>query len=120
MAAAPPRQWSAEELRSEALPKKDLIKFLQEHAAQAVRGEGPGLAAGRSRGQLRKARPEPAATQTCPPPLPDWIAPSSASPTGRTPPSAPGCLTPAVPHHSPQSPPPSPWLDPMSLSSPHP
>nr|XP_005303475.1 peptidyl-prolyl cis-trans isomerase FKBP3 [Chrysemys picta bellii] len=39
MAAAPPRQWSAEELRSEALPKKDLIKFLQEHAAQAFLAE---------------------------------------------------------------------------------
>ncbi|XP_030418643.1 peptidyl-prolyl cis-trans isomerase FKBP3 [Gopherus flavomarginatus] len=38
-AAAPPRQWSAEELRSEALPKKDLIKFLQEHAAQAFLAE---------------------------------------------------------------------------------
>ncbi|KAH1171232.1 peptidyl-prolyl cis-trans isomerase FKBP3 [Mauremys mutica] len=39
MAAAPPRQWSAEELRSEALPKKDLIKFLQEHAALAFLAE---------------------------------------------------------------------------------
>ncbi|XP_053883840.1 peptidyl-prolyl cis-trans isomerase FKBP3 [Malaclemys terrapin pileata] len=39
MAAAPPRQWSAEELRSEALPKKDLIKFLQEHAAPAFLAE---------------------------------------------------------------------------------
>ncbi|KAM9148414.1 peptidyl-prolyl cis-trans isomerase FKBP3 [Pangshura tecta] len=39
MAAAPPRQWSAEELRSEALAKKDLIKFLQEHAAQAFLAE---------------------------------------------------------------------------------
>ncbi|XP_065259586.1 peptidyl-prolyl cis-trans isomerase FKBP3 [Emys orbicularis] len=39
MAVAPPRQWSAEELRSEALPKKDLIKFLQEHAAQAFLAE---------------------------------------------------------------------------------
>uniref|UniRef100_A0A452H2V1 peptidylprolyl isomerase n=1 Tax=Gopherus agassizii TaxID=38772 RepID=A0A452H2V1_9SAUR len=38
-AAALPRQWSAEELRSEALPKKDLIKFLQEHAAQAFLAE---------------------------------------------------------------------------------
>ncbi|KFO99654.1 Peptidyl-prolyl cis-trans isomerase FKBP3, partial [Calypte anna] len=36
-AAAPAQPWSAEELRSEALPKKDIIKFLQEHAAQAVR-----------------------------------------------------------------------------------
>lgn len=36
-AAAPAQPWSAEELRSEALPKKDIIKFLQQHAAQAVR-----------------------------------------------------------------------------------
>ncbi|NWQ90975.1 FKBP3 isomerase, partial [Burhinus bistriatus] len=36
--AGPAQPWSAEELRSEALPKKDLIKFLQEHAAQAVGG----------------------------------------------------------------------------------
>lgn len=36
--AGPAQPWSAEELRSEALPKKDIIKFLQEHAAQAVRG----------------------------------------------------------------------------------
>ncbi|KAK2536555.1 Fkbp3 [Columba livia] len=35
-AACPAQPWSAEELRSEALPKKDIIKFLQEHAAQAV------------------------------------------------------------------------------------
>ena len=42
-AAAPAQPWSAEELRSEALPKKDIIKFLQEHAAQAVRhGAAPG------------------------------------------------------------------------------
>ncbi|XP_019359656.1 PREDICTED: peptidyl-prolyl cis-trans isomerase FKBP3 [Gavialis gangeticus] len=38
-AAEPPRPWSAEELRSEALPKKDVIKFLQEHAAQAFLAE---------------------------------------------------------------------------------
>ncbi|NXE12789.1 FKBP3 isomerase, partial [Lophotis ruficrista] len=37
-AAGPAQPWSAEELRSEALPKKDIIKFLQEHAAQAVKG----------------------------------------------------------------------------------
>ncbi|NXN62942.1 FKBP3 isomerase, partial [Himantopus himantopus] len=36
--AGPAQPWSAEELRSEALPKKDIIKFLQENAAQAVRG----------------------------------------------------------------------------------
>ncbi|NXK49679.1 FKBP3 isomerase, partial [Chauna torquata] len=38
-AAAPAQPWSAEELRSEALPKKDIIKFLQEHAAQAFLAE---------------------------------------------------------------------------------
>ncbi|NXN25236.1 FKBP3 isomerase, partial [Nycticryphes semicollaris] len=37
-AVGPAQPWSAEELRSEALPKKDIIKFLQEHAAQAVSG----------------------------------------------------------------------------------
>ncbi|XP_015721402.1 peptidyl-prolyl cis-trans isomerase FKBP3 isoform X2 [Coturnix japonica] len=31
---APAQRWSDEELRSETLPKKDIIKFLQEHAAQ--------------------------------------------------------------------------------------
>lgn len=35
-AAGPAQPWSAEELRSEALAKKEIIKFLQEHAAQAV------------------------------------------------------------------------------------
>ncbi|XP_067410810.1 peptidyl-prolyl cis-trans isomerase FKBP3 [Emydura macquarii macquarii] len=39
MAAAPARQWSAEELRGEALPKKDIIKFLQAHAAQEFLAE---------------------------------------------------------------------------------
>ncbi|XP_021398136.1 peptidyl-prolyl cis-trans isomerase FKBP3 isoform X2 [Lonchura striata] len=34
-AAGPAQPWSAEELRSEALAKKEIIKFLQEHAAQA-------------------------------------------------------------------------------------
>ncbi|NXC14224.1 FKBP3 isomerase, partial [Corythaeola cristata] len=38
-AAGPARPWSAEELRSETLPKKDIIKFLQEHAAQAFLAE---------------------------------------------------------------------------------
>ncbi|XP_042669564.1 peptidyl-prolyl cis-trans isomerase FKBP3-like [Centrocercus urophasianus] len=38
-ATAPAQPWSAEELRSEALPKKDIIKFLQEHAAQAFLAE---------------------------------------------------------------------------------
>lgn len=37
--AGPAQPWSAEELRSEALPKKDIIKFLQEHAAQAFLAE---------------------------------------------------------------------------------
>lgn len=41
--AGPAQPWSTEELRSESLPKKDIIKFLQEHAAQAVRaGKGVG------------------------------------------------------------------------------
>ncbi|NXD30355.1 FKBP3 isomerase, partial [Spelaeornis formosus] len=38
-AAAPAQPWSAEELRSEALAKKEIIKFLQEHAAQAFLAE---------------------------------------------------------------------------------
>ncbi|GAB0191218.1 peptidyl-prolyl cis-trans isomerase FKBP3 [Grus japonensis] len=37
--AGPAQPWSTEELRSEALPKKDIIKFLQEHAAQAFLAE---------------------------------------------------------------------------------
>lgn len=41
-AAGPAQPWSAEELRSEALAKKEIIKFLQEHAAQAVMAwDGP-------------------------------------------------------------------------------
>ncbi|XP_075782245.1 peptidyl-prolyl cis-trans isomerase FKBP3 [Pelodiscus sinensis] len=39
MAAAPARRWSEAELRSEALPKKDIIHFLQQHAAQAFLAE---------------------------------------------------------------------------------
>ncbi|NXM76393.1 FKBP3 isomerase, partial [Serilophus lunatus] len=38
-AAVPAQPWSAEELRSEALAKKEIIKFLQEHAAQAFLAE---------------------------------------------------------------------------------
>ncbi|NXC23769.1 FKBP3 isomerase, partial [Campylorhamphus procurvoides] len=38
-AAGPAQPWSAEELRSEALAKKEIIKFLQEHAAQAFLAE---------------------------------------------------------------------------------
>ncbi|NXD69088.1 FKBP3 isomerase, partial [Eolophus roseicapillus] len=37
--AGPTQPWSTEELRSESLPKKDIIKFLQEHAAQAFLAE---------------------------------------------------------------------------------
>ncbi|XP_015721401.1 peptidyl-prolyl cis-trans isomerase FKBP3 isoform X1 [Coturnix japonica] len=36
---APAQRWSDEELRSETLPKKDIIKFLQEHAAQQFLAE---------------------------------------------------------------------------------
>uniref|UniRef100_A0A8D2N7B9 peptidylprolyl isomerase n=1 Tax=Zonotrichia albicollis TaxID=44394 RepID=A0A8D2N7B9_ZONAL len=38
-AAGPTQPWSAEELRSEALAKKEIIKFLQENAAQAFLAE---------------------------------------------------------------------------------
>ncbi|NWV84840.1 FKBP3 isomerase, partial [Dasyornis broadbenti] len=38
-AAGRAQPWSAEELRSEALAKKEIIKFLQEHAAQAFLAE---------------------------------------------------------------------------------
>ncbi|NWI62839.1 FKBP3 isomerase, partial [Todus mexicanus] len=38
-APCPAQPWSAEQLRSEALPKKDIIKFLQEHGAQAFLAE---------------------------------------------------------------------------------
>ncbi|NXE70563.1 FKBP3 isomerase, partial [Calcarius ornatus] len=38
-AAGPAQPWSAEELRSEALAKKEIIKFLQENAAQAFLAE---------------------------------------------------------------------------------
>ncbi|NWW97223.1 FKBP3 isomerase, partial [Rhynochetos jubatus] len=64
-AAGPAQPWSAEELRSEALPKKDIIKFLQEHADQAVKagwGAGPGRW-GRALGVGRWLM------AVCPPPL---------------------------------------------------
>ncbi|NWR80715.1 FKBP3 isomerase, partial [Centropus unirufus] len=49
-AAAPARPWSAEELRSEALPKKEIIRFLQQHAAQANRELGVGMKMGMGTG----------------------------------------------------------------------
>ncbi|KAM3861579.1 peptidyl-prolyl cis-trans isomerase FKBP3 [Diretmus argenteus] len=36
MAAEPEREWSDEQLKSDDLPKKDLIKFLQDNAAHSV------------------------------------------------------------------------------------
>lgn len=38
MAAEPTREWSEEQLKSDDLPKKDIIKFIQDNAAQSVRG----------------------------------------------------------------------------------
>ncbi|XP_078007626.1 peptidyl-prolyl cis-trans isomerase FKBP3 isoform X1 [Phascolarctos cinereus] len=38
-AAAPQRVWTAEQLRSEALPKKDIIKFLQDHGSDSFLAE---------------------------------------------------------------------------------
>ncbi|KAL4641806.1 peptidyl-prolyl cis-trans isomerase FKBP3 [Arapaima gigas] len=35
MAAEPTREWSEEQLKSDNLPKKDIIKFLQDNAAQS-------------------------------------------------------------------------------------
>lgn len=37
MAAEPTREWSDEQLKSDDLPKKDIIKFLQDNAAHSVR-----------------------------------------------------------------------------------
>lgn len=37
MAAEPAREWSEEQLKSDDLPKKDIIKFLQDNAAHSVR-----------------------------------------------------------------------------------
>lgn len=36
MAAEPTREWSDEQLKSDDLPKKDLIKFIQDNAAHSV------------------------------------------------------------------------------------
>uniref|UniRef100_A0A3Q0QYF8 FKBP3 basic tilted helix bundle domain-containing protein n=1 Tax=Amphilophus citrinellus TaxID=61819 RepID=A0A3Q0QYF8_AMPCI len=36
MAAEPTRDWSDEQLKSDDLPKKDIIKFLQDNAAHSV------------------------------------------------------------------------------------
>lgn len=40
-AAVPQRAWTVEQLRSEQLPKKDIIKFLQDHGSDSV-PEAPG------------------------------------------------------------------------------
>lgn len=37
MAAEPTREWSDEQLKSDDLPKKDMIKFIQDNAAHSVR-----------------------------------------------------------------------------------
>lgn len=37
MAAEPTREWSEEQLKSDDLPKKDLIKFIQDNASHSVR-----------------------------------------------------------------------------------
>lgn len=36
MATEPTREWSDEQLKSDDLPKKDLIKFIQDNAAHSV------------------------------------------------------------------------------------
>lgn len=36
MAAEPTREWSDEQLKSDDLPKKDVIKFIQDNAAHSV------------------------------------------------------------------------------------
>lgn len=36
MAAEPVREWSDEQLKSDDLPKKDIIKFIQDNAAHSV------------------------------------------------------------------------------------
>lgn len=36
MAAEPAREWSDEQLKSDDLPKKDIIKFIQDNAAHSV------------------------------------------------------------------------------------
>lgn len=36
MAAEPTREWSDEQLKSDELPKKDVIKFIQDNAAHSV------------------------------------------------------------------------------------
>lgn len=37
MAAEPAREWTDEQLKSDDLPKKDIIKFIQDNAAHSVR-----------------------------------------------------------------------------------
>lgn len=36
MAAEPTQEWSDEQLKSDDLPKKDIIKFIQDNAAHSV------------------------------------------------------------------------------------
>ena len=38
-AAVPQRGWTVEQLRSEQLPKKDIIKFLQDHGSDSFLAE---------------------------------------------------------------------------------
>uniref|UniRef100_A0A8C0LFS6 FKBP3 basic tilted helix bundle domain-containing protein n=1 Tax=Canis lupus dingo TaxID=286419 RepID=A0A8C0LFS6_CANLU len=38
-AAVPQRAWTVEQLRSEQLPKKDIIKFLQDHGSDSFLAE---------------------------------------------------------------------------------
>ncbi|XP_036202836.1 peptidyl-prolyl cis-trans isomerase FKBP3 isoform X1 [Myotis myotis] len=50
-AAVPQRAWTVEQLRSEQLPKKDIIKFLQDHGSDSV-PEAAGGRAGAAEGRL--------------------------------------------------------------------
>lgn len=42
------RPWSLEELRNEALPKREIVHFLQEQAAHRVRGPRRDLTGGQA------------------------------------------------------------------------
>lgn len=92
--AAPARPWSLEELRSEALPKREIIRFLQEQAAHGVgrggrgcqppgkAGRSPGISPGLRAGALWQTSQNPLCSSPAKSPgiSPDWSWQHQASP----------------------------------------
>ncbi|EGV96876.1 FK506-binding protein 3 [Cricetulus griseus] len=94
-AAVPQRAWTVEQLRSEQLPKKDIIKFLQDHGSDSV-PEAPG----------RPGRGDPGPLH--PPEMP-YIPDSSVPPPSPSVAGAGQARAALVSSH-----PPAPWAAPVS------